>query len=199
MYLQFGAGIIANSSNQTAFTIQQLKPMKNLRQTTLLFLMAGALAVNGAKGNDFSGFLENRPSSQSLGGATENRSDNEFLPVDEAFSVVLRAEPGGGYVLEWTIAPEYYLYRRMFKVEQQDGRDITAQSHFSRGLHKKDGYFGQVEVFYHSASAQLGQDTIGNNGENSGKMSEGTLTVSYQGCAESGLCYPTQTRVLLIP
>lgn len=199
MYLQFGAGIIANRSSQTAFAIQPLQPMKNLQQTALLFLMAGLLAVHGARANDFSGFLENGAASQRLEGAIENRGDNEFLPVDDAFSVELRAEPGGGYVLEWTIAPDYYLYKRMFKIKQQDGTDITGQVDFSRGLHKKDGYFGQVEVYYHSALAKLALDAVGADRQISGDAGENTLSVSYQGCAESGLCYPTRTRVLTIP
>jgi len=173
--------------------------MNILQQTTAWLLIAGILAGSSARADDFSGFPETRPAPFKSGvDALNNSNDPDFLPVDEAFSVELHTQPGG-YVLEWTIAPDYYLYRRMFKIKQQDGKDITTQTEFSRGLHKKDGYFGQVEVYYHSASASLGKDALRIDKQNSGKPGVDTLIVSYQGCAESGLCYPTRTRVLPLP
>lgn len=143
--------------------------------------------------NDVSAFFS--AGSQSSSSFASGESD--FLDVDEAFDLNLKAT-ASGYLLEWSIAPDYYLYKRQFKIEMVEGEELTPGTQFSRGLQKIDGYFGLVEVYYHSASAKMPkpksvQGTADNDNINQ------FIKVQYQGCADAGLCYPTQIREIRLP
>ena len=108
---------------------------------------------------------------------------NEFLPPEEAFQLSVR-ESGEGYEAAWVIAPEYYLYRkrmtvrageRALEIDPPDGEIIT------------DEFFGRTAVFRHRVAFGFkpppGADAV---------------DVTYQGCADAGLCYtPITKRVTL--
>ncbi len=123
--------------------------------------------------------------------------DEVLLDVDVAFVPGIRRR-GKLIELYWDIAPDYYLYRRQFRLLGPGGEDLTAGAQFSRGLQKDDGYFGRVEIYYHSARASIEQDDIigTQTRDTAGKLA---VSVKYQGCADAGLCYPVQTRTLSLP
>jgi len=117
----------------------------------------------------------------------------QFLDVDEAFDINLNHGDSGTELI-WVIAPEYYLYKHKFKVRginSTTGKhtDLSAAMRLSKGLRKNDGYYGMVEVYYYQAVAKLGAVLQNHPGIDQ-------LEVSYQGCANAGLCYPVQTRKL---
>jgi thiol:disulfide interchange protein DsbD len=100
-----------------------------------------------------------------------------FLPPGEAFKT--RAwRDGERVVLEWEIAPGYYLYRDKFGVSA-DGAELPAS--FPAGEIIHDEAFGDVEVLFNAASTTVvpppGVDT---------------LVARYQGCAKDGICYPPE-------
>ncbi|PRX01305.1 UNVERIFIED_ORG: thiol:disulfide interchange protein DsbD [Martelella mediterranea] len=97
-------------------------------------------------------------------------------PVDEVFQ--LRAERGndGTVALDWMIAPGTYLYRDSLKADFQ-GSPVSLT--LPDGEKKNDPNFGRVEVYHHGVQADL-----------PAQPDLGALTVSYQGCAEQGICYP---------
>lgn len=110
----------------------------------------------------------------------------EFLPVEQAF-ILSGEQKDGELKLQWHIAPGYYLYHHSLKVEaMREGKleDISAQFDESPALRKSDPYFGQVGVYYHRAEMATNED------------SPAEIQVSYQGCADNGLCYPTQTTAI---
>lgn len=126
--------------------------------------------------------------------ASENAVQQvQFLDVDDAFTLNLDNRDTA-IELVWVIAPEYYLYKHKFKIfgiSHATGKrvDLTENTVFAKGLRKNDDYFGMVEVYYYQAVANL----------NTALQIHGaidTLEVSYQGCADAGLCYPVQTRKL---
>ncbi|WP_228160581.1 protein-disulfide reductase DsbD [Marinobacter bohaiensis] len=125
-----------------------------------------------------------------LKSATGNDQLGEFLPVDEALPFS-SSVTDGGVALRWDIAPEHYLYRGRVTVtaDNPDVR-IGAPSFTVPGHLKDDPYFGEVTVFTEPVTANV-PVTLPSG------MDEAQLTVSYQGCAEAGLCYPPQKRPVL--
>jgi thiol:disulfide interchange protein len=107
----------------------------------------------------------------------------DFLPVEQAYQISPSISPKGASFY-WTIAPEYYLYKHAFKVELND-IDITNSLEIADGLPKRDEYFGDVEVYYQQAMIETppikAQDKL-------------VLTVTSQGCADAGLCYPPRQQ-----
>lgn len=114
----------------------------------------------------------------------------DFLPVDEAlpFSYTNEAD---GVTLSWDIAPEHYLYQGRVKVTSQtEGVEIGEPEFSYRGTDTEDEYFGKVTVFYEPVQARVPVSLPPGT-------SEAELEVTYQGCANAGLCYPPQTRDVL--
>lgn len=114
----------------------------------------------------------------------------EFLPVDQALPFSYRTD-GDALILEWNIAPEHYLYKSRISVTSVDTNVRLGELTFERpGVITNDEYFGEMAVFYDPVQVrQPIQLPAG--------MTEAQLQVSYQGCANAGLCYPPQTRDLL--
>ncbi|MAA63303.1 MAG: thiol:disulfide interchange protein [Alteromonadaceae bacterium] len=114
----------------------------------------------------------------------------EFLPVDEALPFASGLSEDG-VSLSWNIAPEHYLYRGRISVKADDDRVTISEPVFSQPGHdKQDPYFGEVVVFTEPVSADV-SITLPEG------MKEANLKVTYQGCADAGLCYPPQTRDVL--
>ena len=108
----------------------------------------------------------------------------DFLPVDEAF--VLGASLAASPEVFWQIHPGYYLYRGRLALALEGAPEARLDTTVPSGLAKDDPYFGPVEVFYNDLSVALSIE---------GPVPEdATLRVSYQGCADAGLCYPPETR-----
>ena len=117
--------------------------------------------------------------------------ETEFLDVDEAFQLELIEEADKIHI-SWRVADNYYLYRERFDFSITPGTGLTlAQPQFSRqGKMKDDPAFGMVEVYYHDAEV-----TLPITGDRQQAIE---LSVSYQGCADAGLCYPPQTRTFTL-
>lgn len=117
------------------------------------------------------------------------QQQTEFLPVDAAYQLTVVADGDRKLLLQWVIAPEYYLYRHAFKATAEgDEGLIETDLIIPSGLAKTDEFFGDVEVYYGSLDATL----------NIAAATElAQLTVTYQGCADAGLCYPPETKSFL--
>ncbi len=108
--------------------------------------------------------------------------DDEFLPVEQAYQLTAEFDAPGELRLYWEVADAYYLYRHGFQVElTTNGETVSSELVIPTGLEKDDEYFGRVEVYYNYADLSL-----------KGIPAEGefSLTVTSQGCADAGLCYP---------
>ena len=118
------------------------------------------------------------------------QQQNKFLPVREAYRLDGAVTGDGQLRLYWQIAEGYYLYQHMFKVRLADGFTPTNLSiDFPPALDKTDEFFGNVSVYYDEADLTVSLP----NGE-----ARLTLAVTYQGCADAGLCYPPDTEHLLV-
>ncbi len=92
--------------------------------------------------------------------------------------------------LRFIAAPGYYLYRHRFQFTTTTPGVTLGEAQLPRGEQKTDDYFGEVEVYYGVLDVELPVS-------NPDSRSFG-LRVSYQGCADQGLCYPPETEMLTI-
>ena len=113
-----------------------------------------------------------------------------FLPVDEAFVLSTESGTDGALLAYWNMPDGYYLYRHQFDFEVRDGSGATLGApEIPPGLQKVDEYFGAVEVYYHDAQARVPVSA------DAGPLEIG---ISYQGCADAGLCYPPETKWVVL-
>lgn len=105
-------------------------------------------------------------------------NQQDFLPVEEAFRFELMddVEPA---VLVWQIAPEHYLYRDKLSISDANGNPVPID--YPEGIEHSDEFFGDTQIYRQLLQLPL-NSTIAQ-----------PLQVTWQGCADAGLCYPPQT------
>jgi len=99
--------------------------------------------------------------------------------ADQVFR--LRTAPGtaGALVLNWTIASGNYLYRDKIAATTPGGSAIEVST--DSGEVKDDPSFGQTEIYRNQAQAVVAAKFL---------PQDGNIVVTFQGCAEKGICYP---------
>ncbi|MEL0306930.1 MAG: protein-disulfide reductase DsbD domain-containing protein [Halieaceae bacterium] len=127
-------------------------------------------------------------SQNSLAEALQQQS--EFLPVREAYQLDSALTRDGALRLYWQNTDGYYLYQHAFKVRSLNGDTPASLAiDLPPALSKTDEFFGEVQVYYNAADLTV-------------RLPEGaeslTVAVTYQGCADAGLCYPPETETLSI-
>ncbi|WP_024851789.1 protein-disulfide reductase DsbD [Hydrogenovibrio kuenenii] len=116
-------------------------------------------------------------------------ADDELLDVNQAFKLAIPEVKDGQIHLHWTIAKDYHLYKQRVSIASSDLKLGTPK--FSQAITKDDPVFGKTEVYLNKLDIQQPFETT--------KLSEATITVKYQGCADKlGVCYPPQTRQLSV-
>jgi thiol:disulfide interchange protein DsbD len=149
-----------------------------MRRLLCLLLLMLALPATAA------GLLESRPSSTL--GSINNSAD--FLPVREAFQLSLVESTPQSIKLRFVATEGYYLYRHRFQF-RADSVDVgLGAAQLPKGEQKHDEYFGDVEVYHGILDVELPRTD----------QRAFTLAVTYQGCADKGLCYPPETERLSI-
>lgn len=113
------------------------------------------------------------------------------LPAEQAFAISASLFGHDTVVVDWTIAPNHYLYRDRFhfKVISPATASI-GQILYPAGIPKQDEIFGKYQVYENTL--KLPVPVIHFDPENT------VLEVSYQGCAEDGYCYPPISHQLRI-
>jgi thiol:disulfide interchange protein DsbD len=130
------------------------------------------------------GLLEDRPSSTL--GSINNSAD--FLPVREAFQLSLVESTPQSIKLRFVATEGYYLYRHRFQFRADPADVVLGAAKLPDGQKKHDEYFGDVEVYHGILDVELPRTD----------QRAFTLAVTYQGCADKGLCYPPETERLSI-
>lgn len=132
------------------------------------------------------GLLDQDNNSSSSGVLTN--SQPEFLPVRKAYQLTIEKQDTQ-LLLNWTVAPGYFLYGHQFRVDvTRDQKLLETSLEKPVGEIAWDDYFQQdVERFHHDTTLTVNLPPQALEGS-------GTLTISvhYQGCAEAGLCYPPE-------
>ncbi|SDS64682.1 protein-disulfide reductase DsbD [Pseudomonas prosekii] len=149
-----------------------------MRRLLCLLLLVLALPASAA------GLLDTRPSSTL--GSINNSAD--FLPVREAFQLSLVESTAQTIKLRFVAADGYYLYRHRFQFRADPADVALGAAQLPNGEKKHDEYFGDVEVYHAILDVELPRSD----------PRAFTLVVTYQGCADKGLCYPPETERLRI-
>ena len=113
----------------------------------------------------------------------------DFLPPDAAFRVSARIA-GSELDVHWTIANGYYLYRSKMQVAAASPDLIVEPLRLPPGQPLEDRYFGPQQVYRHEATASARFTRLDYGAHPL------QIRLTYQGCAEAGLCYPPIVKVL---
>ncbi|ODS24797.1 hypothetical protein AB835_01715 [Candidatus Endobugula sertula] len=115
-------------------------------------------------------------------------NEKEFLPVDEAYKLSVR-QTESHLIAEWVIAEQYFLYGEQFHFSI-DGKTVTATR--PKGKITYDAVFEKdVEKYYVYVQAQIDKSQLPASPSTNSTF---TLSITYQGCADAGLCYPPETK-----
>ncbi len=140
------------------------------------------VAVPAAAGsNDLRSFLKPKGNSQ-----------DDFLPPDEAFRFGAGMERPDSVALTWIIADGYYLYKHRIEVTTDSTQVQLGKPVLPEGKPKHYEFFGDTEVYYEILEASL---PVARAANSTGSLA---LKVTYQGCAEGGLCYNPITKTVSV-
>jgi len=115
--------------------------------------------------------------------------EEDILEPDQAFQFDAIVEDGNTLLARWEIAPKHYLYKDKFRFALTDSDGVTlGEPQLPKGEEKDDEFFGRIEVYHNTIEARLPLKRTQLD------PTEITLKVSYQGCAEAGICYPPQKK-----
>lgn len=111
-------------------------------------------------------------------------NEQEFLPVEQAFQFDFNQQDNQVEIY-FAISDGYYLYKDKFKFSA-NAAEFTPPL-LPQGEDHEDEYFGIQQVYYQQVKFTVPLTSVNANGE---------LTLTYQGCAEKGLCYPPTKKVI---
>ena len=106
-------------------------------------------------------------------------NQQDFLPVEEAFQLQLLEGIDGQGQLYWTITPGHYLYRHSISAKDADGNKLELA--IPEGIENEDEFFGVTQIYRSDMRIELAPEQ------------PRPASVTWQGCADAGLCYPPQT------
>jgi thiol:disulfide interchange protein len=145
-----------------------------MKQSLLFLLLLGLAGVAAAK-------------PWWLRGVDSNETD--FLDPNVAFRVSARVD-GNLIQVRWVIADGYYLYRQRMAIRPESPDLVLGAPTLPQGILKTDPYLGTQEVYHQQVQAAVSYS----------RFDAGAhplqIKVTYQGCAEAGLCYPPITKVI---
>ena len=131
-----------------------------------------------------------------LGASLGFGDEDELLQPDDAFRLNVKVVDARTVQADWQIADGYYMYRDKLVFRVPDGAGARLGTpRIPEGEHKNDEFFGDIQVFHQSLQVELPLV------RQAGGALELPLTLTYQGCAERGVCYPpiTKTVTLSLP
>lgn len=105
--------------------------------------------------------------------------------ADKVFQLSVAHSADDALILNWVIAPGNYLYRDKISVTSQQGAPVKVST--PAGDMKDDPSFGETEIYHRQARATVSAESVGDLNK---------LVVSFQGCAEQGICYPPVTKTI---
>ena len=126
-----------------------------------------------------------------LNSAVLAADNNNLLPPEQAFIPELVVHDQDIHVY-FIIAEGYYLYQNKIQINTEPA-DMFGSGHFiQQGQQKNDEFFGTQQVYYDHA------DVVWRYSAKGAQTVPYKLTLSYQGCADAGICYPPVENTLTI-
>ena len=123
-------------------------------------------------------------STSTFAGLFDAPGRSQFVPADRAFVFDFQQNQHD-LNLSWQVKDGYYLYRKQISITPSQA-DI-AEVKLPPGVWHEDEFYGKSEIY----RKQLNIPVTVNQAK-----SGATLTVTYQGCADAGFCYPPETKTV---
>ena len=109
---------------------------------------------------------------------------SNFTPADQAFVFDFQQNQHE-LNLTWNVKEGYYLYRKQISITPAQAQ--VGKLQLPAGVAHEDEFYGKSEIYRGQLSVPVTVDQAAKGA---------TLTVTYQGCADAGLCYPPETKVV---
>jgi thiol:disulfide interchange protein DsbD len=116
-------------------------------------------------------------------------NETDFLPPDVAFRMAARID-GNLVKVRWVIADGYYLYKQKIEVKPASPDLQVFAPQLPAGVMKTDPYLGTQEIYTQQVEATVPYTRIDAGAHPI------EIKVTYQGCAEAGLCYQPITKAV---
>lgn len=110
------------------------------------------------------------------------QTGNHFGTVNQAFAFDFNQQ-ANTLTLSWQVKPGYYLYRQQIKISANGAK--LAKFTLPEGTPHEDEFYGKTEIYPESLTLPLVLQQADKGA---------TVSVTYQGCAAAGFCYPPETR-----
>ncbi len=123
-------------------------------------------------------------STSAFAGLFDAPGRSDFVPADQAFAFDFQ-QSQRDVNLTWQIKEGYYLYRQQIKLTPANA--TLAASALPPGTWHEDEFYGKSEIYRQRLTIPV---TLSEAEQGA------TLTVTYQGCADAGFCYPPETKVV---
>ncbi|TLV23443.1 protein-disulfide reductase DsbD [Klebsiella indica] len=123
-------------------------------------------------------------STSALAGLFDAPGHSNFVPADQAFAFDFQQNQHD-INLSWQIKEGYYLYRKQIKLTSANA--TFGAPAMPSGEWHEDEFYGKSEIYRHRLTipVTLTEAAAG-----------ATLTVTYQGCADAGFCYPPESKIV---
>ncbi|GJL44145.1 TPA: protein-disulfide reductase DsbD [Citrobacter farmeri] len=123
-------------------------------------------------------------STSTFAGLFDAPGRSNFVPADQAFAFDFQQNQHD-LNLTWQVKDGYYLYRKQIRITpaQAEIAEVTLPA----GVWHEDEFYGKSEIYRNTLTIPV---TINQ------AQSGATLTVTYQGCADAGFCYPPESKTV---
>ena len=115
----------------------------------------------------------------------------EVLEPEKAYRLSARALDARTIEVSYRIEDGYYLYRDKFQFAAEPGTVKLGAAQLPPGKLKHDDFFGEVETYRKSLAIKLPVEAPA-------EVGEVKLTVTSQGCADIGVCYPPTAQTVSV-
>jgi thioredoxin:protein disulfide reductase len=116
-------------------------------------------------------------------------AETDFLPPNVAFKIGSSLE-GTNVKVRWVIADGYYLYKNKIEIAAESPDLTVGAPELPAGQMKTDQFMGLQEIYTQQVEMTAPYTRIDAGAHPI------QVKVTYQGCADAGLCYPPIKRVL---
>ena len=123
-------------------------------------------------------------STSTFAGLFDAPGRSQFVPADRAFVFDFQQNQHD-LNLTWQVKDGYYLYRKQINITPSQA-DI-AEVKLPPGVWHEDEFYGKSEIYRKQLTVPI---TVNQS------KSGATLTITYQGCADAGFCYPPETKTV---
>ncbi|WP_213134687.1 protein-disulfide reductase DsbD [Citrobacter sp. FP75] len=123
-------------------------------------------------------------STSTFAGLFDAPGRSQFVPADQAFVFDFQQNQHD-LNLSWQVKDGYYLYRKQIGITPSQAG--IAEVKLPPGVWHEDEFYGKSEIYRQQLNIPVTVEHA---------AAGATLTVTYQGCADAGFCYPPETKTV---